>query len=262
MFCENCGSKLAEDAVFCTECGTPVTAMNAESFAKEVNLQNGQRISQGPTPPVMRPRPQAADQPEQVQQPRQPQQPRQTKQVQQPRQPQQPRQTEQAQQPRQPQQPRQTEQAQQPRQPQQPRQAEQVQQATTSPDFRQESTFGAAAGHPALSRTQAPGASSSNSQYASPGSNVSNNQYASPGQGSRSMAVGASMTYGEYLISLLLTAVPLVGLAFLVKWAFLDKNNPNKANFARAILTLMVISLILSIAWFVYISAMIRTMYH
>ena len=247
MFCENCGSKLAEDAVFCTECGTPVTAMNAESFAKEVNLQNGQRISQGPTPPVMRPRPQAADQPEQVQQPRQPQQPRQTKQVQQPRQPQQPRQTEQAQQPR---------------QPQQPRQAEQVQQATTSPDFRQESTFGAAAGHPALSRTQAPGASSSNSQYASPGSNVSNNQYASPGQGSRSMAVGASMTYGEYLISLLLTAVPLVGLAFLVKWAFLDKNNPNKANFARAILTLMVISLILSIAWFVYISAMIRTMYH
>ena len=247
MFCENCGSKLAEDAVFCTECGTPVTAMNAESFAKEVNLQNGQRISQGPTPPVMRPRPQAADQPEQVQQPRQPQQPRQTKQVQQPRQPQQPRQTEQAQQPR---------------QPQQPRQSEQVQQATTSPDFRQETTLGAAAGHPALSRTQAPGASSSNSQYASPGSNVSNNQYASPGQGSRSMAVGASMTYGEYLISLLLTAVPLVGLAFLVKWAFLDKNNPNKANFARAILTLMVISLILSIAWFVYISAMIRTMYH
>ena len=41
---------------------------------------------------------------------------------------------------------------------------------------------------------------------------------------------------GEWLVTYLITAIPLVGLIMLFVWAFGSETNPNKANWAKAIL--------------------------
>lgn len=57
------------------------------------------------------------------------------------------------------------------------------------------------------------------------------------------------MSYGEYLITFIISAIPIVGIILLVKWAFMDKDNPNKSNFAKAFLTIALIGFVLGIIW-------------
>ena len=42
------------------------------------------------------------------------------------------------------------------------------------------------------------------------------------------------MTVGDWIITLLITAIPIVGLVMLFVWAFGDNQNQNKANWAKA----------------------------
>lgn len=44
------------------------------------------------------------------------------------------------------------------------------------------------------------------------------------------------MTVGDWMITILITAIPLVGLIMLFVWAFGDSENFNKANWAKATL--------------------------
>ncbi|PKP26014.1 MAG: hypothetical protein CVU03_05745 [Bacteroidetes bacterium HGW-Bacteroidetes-2] len=44
------------------------------------------------------------------------------------------------------------------------------------------------------------------------------------------------MTTSEWVITLLITAIPLVGLIMLFVWAFGSTTNLNKANWAKALL--------------------------
>ena len=49
------------------------------------------------------------------------------------------------------------------------------------------------------------------------------------------------MTTGDWLVTMLLTFIPIVGLVLLFVWAFSSDTNPNKANWAKATLIWAVI---------------------
>ena len=50
---------------------------------------------------------------------------------------------------------------------------------------------------------------------------------------------------GEWIVTLLVTMIPLVGFIMLFVWAFGGNTNPSKANFAKATLIFMAIIFIL-----------------
>jgi cell division protein FtsW (lipid II flippase) len=52
------------------------------------------------------------------------------------------------------------------------------------------------------------------------------------------------MTVGDWLITILITAIPIVGLVMLFVWAFGDNQNETKANWAKANLIWMVIMIV------------------
>lgn len=55
------------------------------------------------------------------------------------------------------------------------------------------------------------------------------------------------MTVKEWVITLILTAIPLVGIVMLFIWAFGSDTNKNKSNWAKAALILAAIFLVLYI---------------
>lgn len=58
--------------------------------------------------------------------------------------------------------------------------------------------------------------------------------------------VSAGMSVGQFIITMILAGIPILGFILLIKWSFFDKNNPTKANFAKALLIFTVIALVLS----------------
>ena len=55
------------------------------------------------------------------------------------------------------------------------------------------------------------------------------------------------LSVGEWIVTLIITAIPLVGFVMLFVWAFGSNTNPNKANWAKAALVLFAIGIVLSI---------------
>jgi len=53
--------------------------------------------------------------------------------------------------------------------------------------------------------------------------------------------VAPIMSTKEWVITILLTAIPIVGIILLFVWAFGDGENPNKKNWAKANLLTVVI---------------------
>lgn len=60
---------------------------------------------------------------------------------------------------------------------------------------------------------------------------------------------------GEWFVTLLITAIPLVGLIMLLVWAFGSNTNPSKANWAKAALIWMVIAIAIYVIIFVTFGA-------
>jgi hypothetical protein len=56
-----------------------------------------------------------------------------------------------------------------------------------------------------------------------------------------------TVTVGDWVITIFLMAIPIVGLVMLFVWAFGSGTNPNKANFAKAALIWMAIAIVLTI---------------
>ncbi len=50
------------------------------------------------------------------------------------------------------------------------------------------------------------------------------------------------MSIGEWIITLIVTAIPVVGLVMLFVWGFGSTTNPTKANFAKATLIFALIA--------------------
>ncbi|MFA6542425.1 MAG: hypothetical protein WCT99_12575 [Bacteroidota bacterium] len=58
----------------------------------------------------------------------------------------------------------------------------------------------------------------------------------------------------EWILTLFITAIPIVGFVMLFVWGFGSGTNPTKANFAKASLIFLVVGIIL---WFVIFGAIV-----
>lgn len=65
----------------------------------------------------------------------------------------------------------------------------------------------------------------------------------------------AAVSTKEWVITLLILAIPMVGLIMLFVWGFGSETNPSKANFAKASLIWMAIYMVLGILFFVLFGA-------
>jgi len=52
-----------------------------------------------------------------------------------------------------------------------------------------------------------------------------------------------AVSTGEWVLTLFIASLPLIGLVMLFVWAFSDNTHPSKANFAKASLIWMVIGI-------------------
>lgn len=66
---------------------------------------------------------------------------------------------------------------------------------------------------------------------------------------------------GEWILTFLITAIPIVGLVMLVIWAFGSNTNPNKSNWAKATLLWVAIIITLYILVFAYFGASLLSIY-
>lgn len=64
-------------------------------------------------------------------------------------------------------------------------------------------------------------------------------------------ALAPVMSVGSYIGMMLLACIPLVGFILLLVWAFGSNENPNKKNYARAVLLLSVIAIVISIIFII-----------
>jgi hypothetical protein len=60
---------------------------------------------------------------------------------------------------------------------------------------------------------------------------------------------------GEWVITILLLAIPIVNLVMLLVWSFGGGANPSKTNFAKASLIWMVIGIVLTIIFYTIFGA-------
>ena len=66
------------------------------------------------------------------------------------------------------------------------------------------------------------------------------------------------VTIGDWVVTILITAIPLVGLIMLFVWAFSGGTNISKANWAKAMLIWMLIGLVLGILLWGAIASIFR----
>jgi len=64
------------------------------------------------------------------------------------------------------------------------------------------------------------------------------------------------MSVKDWIITLLITYIPLVGLIMLLVWAFDSSTHPNKKNFAKASLIWMLIWIVLALIFFALFASM------
>ena len=69
------------------------------------------------------------------------------------------------------------------------------------------------------------------------------------------------VSIGEWMITILITAIPLIGLIMLFVWAFGDTANPSKKNWAIATLIWYAIAIVLMIIFFVIFGAIFASMF-
>lgn len=63
------------------------------------------------------------------------------------------------------------------------------------------------------------------------------------------------VTVGEWIITFLITGIPVVGLIMLFVWAFGSQANLSKSNYAKAVLIVGAICMVLGIIWSVVLGA-------
>lgn len=69
------------------------------------------------------------------------------------------------------------------------------------------------------------------------------------------------MSTGDWIITLLISSLPLIGFIMLFVWAFGSGENPNKANWAKAMLIWTVILVgLFCLIWIVFLGAFFGAM--
>ena len=70
-----------------------------------------------------------------------------------------------------------------------------------------------------------------------------------------------SLTVGDWLITFLIQAIPVVGFIMLFVWAFGGDTHPSKKTWAQATLIFMAIVVVLTIIVFILIGGFIMSMF-
>jgi len=65
------------------------------------------------------------------------------------------------------------------------------------------------------------------------------------------------MTIGDWIITFIITYIPLVGFIMLFVWAFGDGTHPSKKTWAQAALIMVAISIVLAIVFFGIIASIL-----
>lgn len=65
------------------------------------------------------------------------------------------------------------------------------------------------------------------------------------------------VTLGDWMVTILLSAIPIVNIIMLFVWAFGSDTNPSKANWAKASLIWMLIGIVLVVLFMVVIGTAI-----
>lgn len=74
-------------------------------------------------------------------------------------------------------------------------------------------------------------------------------------------AASYPITTGDWFITMLITAIPIVGIVMLFVWAFGGSTNPTKANWAKASLLWMLIGGIIFVLFMVVFFAAFYSRY-
>jgi len=69
------------------------------------------------------------------------------------------------------------------------------------------------------------------------------------------------VSIGEWVVTILIASLPIIGLIMLFVWAFGDGANPSKKNWAIATLIWFAIAIVLAILFFVIFGAIIASMF-
>lgn len=72
----------------------------------------------------------------------------------------------------------------------------------------------------------------------------------------RNLTAEPAVTFGDWMLTIFLTAVPIVNIVMLLVWAFGQNTNESKKNWAKASLVWLVIAIV---AWFVFLGALLST---
>ncbi len=59
-------------------------------------------------------------------------------------------------------------------------------------------------------------------------------------------AVAPAVGLGEWIVTLIVLMIPLVNIIMLLVWAFSSGTNPSKANFCKAQLLFMLVSIVIA----------------
>lgn len=81
--------------------------------------------------------------------------------------------------------------------------------------------------------------------------------YSAGGYGASAPVMGVK----DYVIMMIISAIPIVGLIMLFVWAFGNESNPNKKNYAKALLLLMAIAFAVYLVFFIFIGMMFASMF-
>jgi hypothetical protein len=68
------------------------------------------------------------------------------------------------------------------------------------------------------------------------------------------------MSVKDWFVSILITAIPLVGFIMLLVWAFDSSTNLNKKNWAKASLLWMVIAIVLVVIFFALFAGLLMSL--
>jgi hypothetical protein len=88
-------------------------------------------------------------------------------------------------------------------------------------------------------------------------------QYAPPQQQYyQNMVDNSPMSVGQYILTFILSGIPIVGFILLLMWAFGSSTNINKKNYARAVLIMGIIVLVIYILIFAVAGATFMSVFN
>jgi len=70
------------------------------------------------------------------------------------------------------------------------------------------------------------------------------------------------VSVGEWIITILLTSIPIVNIIMLFVWGFGSATNPSKANWAKAMLIWVLIWIVLGILFFGIFAAVLGSLFN